>query len=90
MENPEKELPEIIRYKRSAQIYTHDRALTESNDGEIQKATIDEYFTENAEFIHPLARLKRGPHSRDALKNIYTVYKVNTSHPNFNTVDNRY
>ena len=36
------------------------------------------YFTEDASFIHPLAVVKAGPHSRDQLQNVYNVYKFFT------------
>lgn len=66
MNNPELELRQIIL------------DLTESDDAVKHKATVDKYFTTDAEFIHPLCNLYGGPNSRESLKNIYAVYKFFT------------
>lgn len=66
MNNPELELRQIIL------------DLTENDDAAKHKATVDRYFTEDAEFIHPLCTLSSGPGSRESLKSIYAVYKFFT------------
>lgn len=66
MNNPELELRSLIL------------ALTENDDAERHRATVDRYFTPNVEFVHPLCTLPSGLNSRESLKNIYAVYKFFT------------
>lgn len=49
-----------------------------SDGGAIQRA-IDRCYCEDAAFSHPLARIKSGPQSREALKDVWAVYKVSRS-----------
>lgn len=64
MNSPELELRDIILQ------------LTENKDPKSHKAHVDKYFTKDCSFYHPLATVQSGPHSREQLKNVYTVYKV--------------
>ena len=41
-----------------------------------QEKTLMEYFTPDAEFIHPLCRVRRGPYSRLLILAVYQWYKI--------------
>lgn len=51
------------------------RRLTQGNS-DVQSTTIDQYFDENAIFVHPLCRTWSEPCSRWTVKKIYQWYKT--------------
>ncbi|KAF9882658.1 hypothetical protein FE257_005667 [Aspergillus nanangensis] len=63
MENPPKEIEDVIRL------------LTQSPP-DVQATTIDQYFHEDAIFVHPLCRTWSEPGGLWAMKKIYEWYKV--------------
>ncbi|KAL4778971.1 hypothetical protein BJX76DRAFT_342102 [Aspergillus varians] len=67
MEDPVAEIPRVIRL------------LTQSRPS-LQEETLDQFFTPNAEFVHPFCRIWGHNGSRWALKKIYQWYKIMSPH----------
>ncbi|KAL2817497.1 hypothetical protein BDW59DRAFT_152557 [Aspergillus cavernicola] len=67
MENPVAEAPNVIRL------------LTQSSPS-LQEETIDQFFTTNAEFVHPFCRIWSYSGSRWGVKKIYQWYKIMSPH----------
>lgn len=59
MQDPAREITEVVTL------------LTTAVSPDIQKATVEKFFTSDAGFSHPVCAVKRGPDSRDTLLGIY-------------------
>ncbi|KAH8105228.1 hypothetical protein BXZ70DRAFT_887220 [Cristinia sonorae] len=64
MENPEKEITQVVK------------ALTCAETPEGQKAAIEKYYAIDAGFRHPLCTVLSGPNSRNSILGIYQWYRV--------------
>ncbi|KAH7064659.1 hypothetical protein B0J12DRAFT_734097 [Macrophomina phaseolina] len=63
MENPEKEIPEVIH-------------LLTQTPPDIQRQAIEKYFTRDASFTHPFCRTGKFANSRALILYIYRWYKI--------------
>lgn len=67
MDDPAEEITSVIKQLCTA-------------DSTTQQQTIDTYFTQDAQFIHPFCRTIPGPNSGWMIKKIYAWYKILSPH----------
>ncbi|KIO24176.1 hypothetical protein M407DRAFT_77274 [Tulasnella calospora MUT 4182] len=64
MEDPTAEITDVVK------------SLTTTQSPEVQLEAIQTYFTPNAAFDHPLAKVLPGSHSRQRVVGLYQWYKI--------------
>ena len=70
MQDPAREIAEVVTL------------LTTAVSPDIQKATVEKFFTTDAGFSHPVCAVKRGLNSRESVLGIYQLVVANQiDHP---------
>ncbi|EJU04617.1 hypothetical protein DACRYDRAFT_104501 [Dacryopinax primogenitus] len=64
MEDPAKELPEVVML------------FTMASTPEVQQAAINKYFSKDASFNHPLCKIEHGTESREGILAVYQWYRI--------------
>lgn len=64
MEDPPRQISEVVTL------------LATADSPDIQKATVEKFFTQDAGFSHPVCAVNREPGSRDRILGIYQWYRV--------------